>query len=768
MTAGFAGRIGRTTRESRPSWPREPEAPPGAPNIVVVLVDDLGYSDVGPYGSEVDTPHLDWLAGRGVTMTNYHSAPVCSPARAALLTGINPHRAGYASVADHDLGFPNTAVEIADDVVTLPEELRAHGYATLAVGKWHLTRGGLMNDAASRHSYPLAKGFDRYYGTMEGLNSFFHPNRLIRDNSVVEVDDRGDGYYLTDDLTDQAISMIKSVRASGTKPFFLYFCHQAMHGPLGAKPADLAKYRGRYAAGWDETRRRRFARQLELGLFPPGTELPPDERRARHSVLPWADLGPDEQERYARYMEVYAAMVDSIDQSLGRLIATIEALGELDDTIIVFTSDNGGTMEAGPDGTRSYFSQFLRMPGLPAAWDRDVARDLDLIGGPRVMPHYPRGWGRVSNTPFRLYKAHTFAGGVRVPFIIAWPGASEARRGLRGQFQYVTDVAPTLLELAGVGRTTERAGRPVQEPDGVSFVPVLTDPKAPATRREQYSEYGGERGFYRDGWKILTTHDPGTPYDDAEWELYHVDKDPTESRDVSAQYPELRAEMAAAWEDAAGRNQVFPLDAGEGYRGVARRPSDEAMARPTRILPGTFTLERYRSARLIALRSFEVRIEIGHHGPDDAGVLLAHGDQGGGYQLHVEDGRLALAYNAFGRLHEFDAGRMPTGPVTLVLRAEAAPEFGWSFAVDSTAGTGSVPMLAATDPLPMLLVLAPFSGIDVGICRGGPVHWGLYERHRTFPYTGALRAVTYLPGERADYDPAALFDLTVSAARFED
>lgn len=418
----FPGTIGRTPRESTRAWPRERRAPEGSPNIVVILLDDLGYSDVGPFGSEIPTPHLDRLAGTGLSLTNYHTTPVCSPARAALLTGLNPHRAGFASVANSDPGFPNLRLEIDEDVATLPEILRGHGYATFAVGKWHLTRDALLHDGAPKSTWPVQRGFDRYYGSMEGLNSFFFPNRLVRDNSPVDLSSLPAGYYLTDDYTDQAVALIKGLRANDSRqPFFLYFAHTAMHGPLGAKREDIDRFRGQYDVGWDELRRIRHARQIELGIIGPGVPLPPRNAEPGFDVPAWDSLHPRERELYARYMEVYAAMVHNVDDSIGRLVETVEALGELDNTIFVFTSDNGGTGEGGPEGTRSYFSRFLRIPGLPNDWEADVAIDPDLIGGPRTMVHYPRGWGMASNTPFRFYKGQTFAGGVRVPFVISWP-----------------------------------------------------------------------------------------------------------------------------------------------------------------------------------------------------------------------------------------------------------------------------------------------------------------------------------------------------------
>jgi arylsulfatase A-like enzyme len=757
----FGGTIGRTFSESQPWWPPEPRARAGAPNIIIVLADDMGYSDIGPFGSEIDTPTLDQLAARGVRLTNYHTASVCSPARAALLTGLNPHRAGFAYVASNDFGFPGYSMEIAEDVLTLPEILREAGYATFAIGKWHLTRDSAQHDAAARRSWPTQRGFDRYYGCMEGLTSFFHPNRLTVDNSPLEIDQYPANYYLTDDLTDRAIGMLKSLRAhSARKPFLLYFAHNAVHGPLGAKASDIDRYRGRYDAGWDVLRQERHQRQLEIGLFPAGTRLAPRNFEPGMAVPAWSDLSEAQRRLFARLQEVYAAMVDNIDQNLGRLLATVDAFGELDNTIVVFTSDNGGTAEGGPVGTRSYFSQFAQvvMQGLfPETWPRDVARDPELIGGPRATVHYPRGWGMASNTPFRLYKGNTFAGGVRVPFLISWP-TGLVDRGIRAQYQYVTDLHATLIDLAGVGRPAQRNGRPAQEIDGVSFRPVLSDASAPSTRFEQYSESRGNRGFYRDGWKLLTLHGPGTPYADQEWQLFDVRTDPTETTNVAAEYPDKVRELAAAWEAAAWANTVFPLPDAVGGPG-RRRPEEDELSQPLRLLPGTPTLERFRASRLIALRSFDVAIEC-EYAPGDAGVLVAHGDQGGGYIVYVDAGHLHCAYNEYGALKELDCGVLAAGPRVIQLAARAQPDFRWDLtvAIDGLQ-VGSLTGVA------MLLGLAPFEGIDVGIDRRSPVHWGIYERYGAFPYSGRLHSVTYTPGDRPSYDANLLAQATRASTR---
>ncbi|MEU4278909.1 arylsulfatase [Streptomyces tanashiensis] len=760
---GFAGRVGRTFAESEPAWPTRTAPRAQAPNIVVVLVDDMGFSDIGPFGSEIPTPVLDGLAEAGVRLGNYHTMPLCSPARAALLTGLNPHRVGYAMVANSDPGFPGYGMEVAEDIPTLAELLHDAGYATYAVGKWHLVRDSASNAADHRGNWPLQKGFDQYYGVLEGLTSLFHPHQLVRDNSPLDIDEFPDGYYYTDDITDQAISMVKSLRAHDPdKPFFLYLAHNAVHGPLQAKAEDIARHRGRYDEGWDALRERRFAAQLAAGLFPPGTELPERNSEAGLDVPAWDSLTEDQQRLYARYMEVYAALVDNIDQNLGRLTDTLAALGELDNTIVVFTSDNGGTGEGGLEGTRSYFSRFVHHPRLPGDWNPDVDRDPALIGGPRSLVHYPRGWGMASNTPFRLYKGHTYAGGVRVPFVLSWPdGVRDGRlaTGHRAQYQYVTDITPTLLELAGLTRPEARRGVPLQEPDGTSFAAVLADPSHDSTHPEQYCEMTGNRSHYRDGRKLVTLHRPGTPYDDSEWALYDIRTDPTEIHDLAAENPGLVKELSAAWEEAARRNGVFPLPDHSGA--LARRnPAEERFSRPLTLLPGTPELERYRSSRLVSLRSFEIAVAVEETGD---GVLVSHGDQGGGYSLYVENGRLTFAYNEYGDLHETDAGPLAAGPHEILLAATAEEGLRWRFTV-----TVDGEHRAAPDSVHQLIGMAPFQGISVGVDRKSPVSWPLYERHRSFRFTGRLRSVTYRPGAPGPDAPETVATaLKQAAAAFE-
>lgn len=755
MTAptGFGGRIGRTVSESTPWWPPPNRPPASSPNVVLVLLDDMGFSDIGPFGSEIPTPTLDRLAAGGLRFTNYHTTPLCSPSRAAIQTGMNPHRAGFGGVANFDPGFPGWTMEISPDIETLPESLRAEGYATFGVGKWHLTRDAAMHDGAPRNSWPTQRGFDRFYGVLEGWTNLHHPHRLIRDNSPVDIDAYPDGYYFTDDITDEAISYLKALRAhDADRPFFLYLAHGAVHGPLHAKPSDIDRHRGNYDQGWDAVREQRFGRQIDKGLFPPGTPMSPRNHEPGHDVRPWADHTADERSRFARYMEVYAAMVDNVDQNLGRLLDTIDQLGDTDNTVVVFTSDNGGTEEGGATGSRSYYKQFGGL-GAMTGWDLDVARHPDLIGGPQTLVHYPRGWGMASNTPFRLYKSSTHAGGVRVPMIVSWPSGIPAadRGGLRHQYQYVTDLFPTILDLAGVAPRDDR--------DGATFADAVTTGETASTHAEQYSECFGNRSFYREGWKLVALHRRGTPYEDSEWELYDISADPTETVDLAEARPDKVRELSEAWERAASENLVFPLDDGTGLLQVLRRPDDASFHEPVRILPGTPTLERYRSQKLIAFRDFAVEIELDHRS-DAEGVLVAHGDQGGGYSLYVEGGRLRFGYNHYGELYFIDAGVLPPGAAKIELRATAGDKFTWNFilGIDGTE-------VGSLDETPMLLGFAPFQGIDVGIDRRSPVIWSIYEQHGPFPYTGDLHAVTYRPGPAAPYDPQRLVAAMQSAGR---
>ncbi|RMH81726.1 MAG: arylsulfatase [Actinomyces sp.] len=762
--AGFGGRVGRVFATSEPDWPRDPTAPAGAPNVIVMVVDDLGFADLGCYGSEIPTPEVDALAAAGVRYTNFHVNPMCSPTRASLLTGLDHHMAGMGHVAHSDPGFPGYAMRIRDDAVTLAEIFRDNGWASLMVGKWHLCKDADLSEAGPRVSWPLQKGFERYYGILDGFTNYHQPHRLYEDNHAVHVDRYPDDYYFTDDLTDRAIAMIRELRSSHpTKPFFCYFAHGAVHAPLQAKEADIARHRGAYDEGWDVIRERRFARQKELGVISPDAVLPPRNSEPGHEVRAWDELDPRRRELFARYMEVYAAMVDNVDQNLGRLRRALEAMGEWDNTIVVFTSDNGASREGQADGTSAYFRTLLvqaRSTGLESI-DVDHAR-LDLIGGPRTLAHYPMGWAMASGTPFRLYKINTHEGGHHVPFIVHWPAGLAARGEIRTPYQHVTDLMPTLAELTGIEIPHEKNGRPAPPLAGRSFAASLADPAVPSTHTEQYYEQIGHRGYYRDGWTAVTVHQPRTPFSADTWELHHLERDPTQSTDLAAEHPDKLAELQQAWEEAAWAKQVFPLDEGTGLKMIQRPPWRDELARPVRIEAGTPTVERWRALQLIDSRSFEVEVELEWH-PGDEGVLVAHGDQGGGYVLYVEDDHLHHVHNAYGDVTHTDCGALADATSSIVMSVEAPGQLRWNveIAVDGA-------RVARIEDLVLLMAMAPFEGIDVGIDRRSPVSWELYERRGPFPYSGTLHAVRYVPGEYAPDAGARWIDfLREAGTRYE-
>jgi arylsulfatase len=428
-------------------------------------------------------------------------------------------------------------------------------------------------------------------------------------------------------------------------------------------------------------------------------------------------------------------------------MAALAELGELDNTLVLFTSDNGASREGEVEGTTAYYQHLLGATDLEA----DLAR-LHEIGGPTTTPHYPRGWAMASGTPFRLYKINTHQGGHSVPMILSGPGVGE---GMRRQFAHVTDVLPTVLELVGLQRPSSRNGVELQPLAGASFAPVISSADAASTHPAQHYEMVGHRGYYRDGWEAVTLHQPLTPFSDAEWELYDLTSDPTETTNLAASNPSLVAELAASWEEAAQAGQVYPLDEGSGVKFLVRPPRSAVFGEPVTLLPGTPTLERWRSQQLVANRSFVITVLLGAFGE---GTLVAHGDQGGGYALYVEDGELRFAHND-GRGRTRVVGGAVSAPVE-VSAVFTAPGGGtWSVAVLADGVE-----VASGEGFALLFPMAPFQGIDVGIDSKSPVVWG----RGSFPYTGVIRSVTYTPGDPAPDSPAMLVDmLREMGQRFE-
>ena len=675
--AEFEGRIGRYHWESEPSWPPEPSPPEGAPNVLLVILDDVGYAQLGCFGSDIATPTFDRLAAGGLRYANFHTTALCSPTRAAVLTGRNHHRVGMGRIIDLATGFPGYDARIPPSCGMLPAMLTPHGYAAYAVGKWHLTPEDEEHLGARRDRWPLGRGFERFYGFFPGETHQFVP-ALVHDNHHVEppagVDD---GYHLTADLVDRTIEFVEDLRnVDVDKPWFTYLATGACHSPHQSPQEWRDRYRGHFDRGWDEWRTSALAKQQAEGLMPDHVEL-----SERPDWVPaWDDLTDVERRVYARYMEAFAGYLSHTDHELGRLIDRLEAMGELDNTVVLVLSDNGASSEGGPVGS---LNDGRVWNALPRTVEEADAR-LDEIGGPRLHNNYPWGWTVAGNTPFRRWKRETHEGGVADPFIIHWPAgiAADERGGVRHQYVHAIDVLPTLLELIGVDAPTRLAGVEQVPLDGTSFAASLADADAPEHHRTQYYEMLGCRALYDDGWKAVTYHqvqleEPGL--DQAPWELYDLRADPSECHDLAASHPDKLQELIDRWWEEAERNQVLPLDNRPFSELVFERPiSVRPRARYT-YWPGRMPVPESVAVNVRG-RPHEITAHVTIPAELDAveGVLAVQGNVLGGWSFHLladpsgtTGGRLVYVHNLVGwRLYrvEADTARLAPGDHTLAFR----------------------------------------------------------------------------------------------------
>ncbi len=649
----FGGTIGRDWRDSRPWWPPDPAPPPGAPNIVLVVLDDVGYAQLGCYGSDIETPVLDSLADGGVRLANFHTTSLCSPTRACLLTGRNHHRSGMGRVAGLDIGYPGYWGRPPRENGYLSEILRAAGYATYAVGKWHLSPEDETSMAASRATWPLARGFDRWYGfhggeTHQFVPALYHDNHSVRPPRSIT-----DGYHLTEDLADRAIEFLGDLRAADAdKPFFLYLATGACHSPHQPPARWLEHYRGRFDLGWDAWRAQIFERQLATGLLPPGTAL-----SARPAWVPcWDALDPAQREVAARFMECFAGFLSHADEQIGRVLAFISERGEHDNTLVVVVSDNGASAEGGAEGSIND----VRMLNIDPATTAEMAGRLDEIGGPLTHNNYPWGWTMAGNTPFRRWKREVHEGGVADPCIISWPGGAIEPGAIRHQFTHAIDVMPTLAELAGVDLPAQIDGIAQTALDGVSFGYLLPDGGGalPERHETQYFEMFGSRAIYHRGWKAVAFHPIGPLYDDQNpnasfdedvWELYHVARDLSESADLAKQQPGLLAELIELWWQEARRNQVLPLDNRVLWAIVNPKPDHRRPRTEYRYHPGGAQVPESVAVN-VRNRSHALVVDVVIDDPAAAdGVLLALGSALGGWSLHVLDGKIRYVHNLYGK-----------------------------------------------------------------------------------------------------------------------
>ena len=733
--AAFGGVIGRTYQESVPDWPAPARAPVGAPNLVFIVLDDVGFADLGCYGAEIETPNMDRLAASGLRYTNFHTTAMCSPTRASLLTGRNHHSVGMGIIADWSTGFPAFRGRVSKRAALLPEMLRPHGYNSFAVGKWHLAPLEHATPAGPFDYWPLQRGFDRWYGFYIGLTDHWHPE-LYEDNHAVETP-TPPGYHLSEDLVDRSIQYVRDQQAvAAERPFFLYLAFGAAHWPHQVPREYIDKYRGRYDRGWDVIREERFARQQALGIVPPDTQLPP----RNPDVKPWAELSVDEQRVFARLQEAYAGFIDHTDAQIGRLLDALERDGLRDNTLIVLISDNGASPEGNVGGSLNNRKHRTFEPDT----FEEVLAGYDLIGSEKAYNHYPRGWAQASNTPLKWYKRDVHGGGIRDVCILSWPARIADPGGLRDQYHHVVDLTPTILELVGIEAPREHQGVPQMPIHGVSLAYTLDDPAAPTRKEVQYYELAGDRALWHRGWKAVALHSPGTDFEQDRWELYHVEQDFSESRDLAAERPDKLRELIERWWAEAGQYGVLPLDDREWARAAesaARRARQRYVYRP-----GMPWIEPLSSPD-ITDRSYTITAEVELPDGGADGVILSAGAWFGGHVLYVKDGRLhyEYVYTLGDRRTMTSSEPLPSGPCTLrYVFSRTGPRQGVGRLYVDEREVGSLE-LPRTWPLVGLT-----SGLRCGRDGGTPVS----EAYQApFPFSGRLERVVVELGEGGGPDP---------------
>jgi arylsulfatase A-like enzyme len=750
----FPGVIGRTTDESSPAWPAPVRAQQGAPNVLVIVLDDTGYGQLGCYGSPIETPHIDSLAENGLLYTNMHTTALCSPSRSCVITGRNHHANATAAINELATGYPGYNGSIPFENGFLSEMLLAHGYNTYMVGKWHLMPSEFESAAGPFDRWPLGRGFERFYGFLGGDTSQWTPD-LIYDNHPVEPPlTPEEGYHLTEDLADKAIEFIADAKqVAPHKPFYLHFCPGAAHAPHHVAKEWADRYKGQFDDGWDAYRERVFASQKELGIMPADAEL------SRHDpdVPDWSDLSADARKLATRMMEVFAGFLTHTDHHIGRLLDFLKETGEFDNTIIMLVSDNGASAEGGVTGTTNELQFFNNAPE-PL---QDSVKAIDEIGGPTTFNHYPWGWTWAGNTPLRRWKRETYRGGTSDPFLVHWPNGIKSGGEVRTQYAHIIDMVPTVLDALAIEPPATVRGV-VQSPiQGVSFAYSFDEATAPTRHVTQYFEMFGHRAIDHDGWRAVCPW-PGPSFAEAEqpfgapisretlgeldahhWELYHVAEDCAENHNLADTHRDKLIEMISLWYVEAGRYNVLPIDGSAFERIMADRPQI-AEARTSYVYrPGTQTVPFFVGPRVLNRpHSITADAEIDDGGAE--GVLLCQGSAVGGFTFYVKDSRLHYSHNYVRRATYTVASPDPVPAGRHKLRFEFEP----TGAPDIPNGKGAPgraqlyiddTLVAETDmPVTTPMVFNP-GGLTCGANPGSPV---VPDYTAPFRFTGKLHTVT--------------------------
>jgi arylsulfatase A-like enzyme len=741
-------RITTRVQTSEPRFVGYQTPPDGAPNVLLVVLDDVGFAQLGCFGGAIRTPNIDRLAAGGLRYNRFHVTSVCSSTRAALLTGRNHHAVGMGLTQESALGFPGYTGRIPKSAATLPRILKDAGYNTMAVGKWHLAPQTEYSAAGPFDRWPLGLGFERYYGFLGAETSQWTPE-LWRDNHQVDPPRTPqEGYHLTEDLVDESIRMIRDQQqAESRKPFFLYLATGAAHAPHHVTEEWVEPYYGMFDDGWEAFRERAFERQVAEGVVPAGTVL-----TERPQWVPeWSSLSDDERRLFARYMEVFAGFVTHTDHHLGRLFDFLEERGIAEDTVVMVLSDNGASAEGGVTGTLNEAAAWM---GLGEDVETAIGH-IDEIGGPEHYNHYPFGWAWAGNAPLRLWKRYAWLGGVRTPLVVRWGDRVVDPGAVRPQFAHAVDIFSTVLDAAGVTPPEVVDGVQQQPIDGTSMLPSFAAADAPEHRRLQYFEMMGSRGIYHDGWKAVTDH-VANQFDERahlvgshdfatdRWLLFDLDEDFSESNDLAAEHPEKAAMLEQLWWGEAGRNQVLPLYEFPGsmvhMHPGAYPPPASAVYGPG---GGAIAVSQLPST----MGGFELTADVVVPEGGAEGILTALGDRHGGWAFYLLDGRPVAHFALLGsvaRVEATDAVAPGAHRIGLRYHPGKAP-----VAVLSVDGTD-----VAEAPLPGMLFFPNLStagaGMLVGRDRGFPV---CDDYRAPFTFTGTIERITFdsgRPGARAD------------------
>ena len=751
----FPGTIGRTTDESSPAWPQPVRAVPGAPNVLFIVLDDTGFGQLGCYGGPIQTPNLDALAVGGLLYNNMHTTALCSPSRSCIVTGRNHHANGMAAITEVATGYPGYNGQIPFENGFLSEMLLQHGYSTYMVGKWHLVPSEHESAAGPYDRWPLGRGFERFYGFLGGDTSQWHPD-LVYDNHQVEPPATPEeGYHLTPDLTDKAISFIADLKqVAPDKPFYMHFCPGATHAPHHVPREWADRYQGQFDDGWDAYRQKTFDRQKQLGIMPPDARLSPHDP----DVPAWDSLSPQARRLSARMMEVFAGFLSHTDHHIGRLLDFLKETGEFDNTLIMLVSDNGASAEGGPTGTTNEL-QFFNNAQEPL---EDSLARIDELGGPTTFNHYPWGWTWAGNTPFRRWKRETYRGGVSDPFLVHWPKGFKARGEIRTQFAHIIDLVPTVLDVLGIEPPATIRGVTQSPLHGVSFAHTFDDPAAATRHHTQYYEMLGHRAIDHKGWRAVCPW-PGSSFAEAarpfgtpitvedlddldahHWELYHVAEDIAETANLADDDHRAKLiEMIAQWYVEAGKYDVLPIDGSILQRLMVVRPQITEDRTRYSFRPGTQVVPAAVGPRVLNRpHSVTADVEIPSGGAQ--GVLLCQGTGSGGWSLYVKDNRLHYVHNYVNRAMYPVTSDEPVPEGRHTLRFEFEP----TGKPDIAHGKGSPGraqlyiddrLVGQTD----LPVTTPVAFNPGGMCCGANPGSAITPDYRApFRFTGTLHHVT--------------------------